>query len=311
MVWRLHPVSPMSFARPVFKERSLMLTRRVRGQEFLLRPGPTTNNIVGYVLAVMQAKWNLSVIAVVAMSNHWHVVVWDPDGKVVEFQRDCHHFITEGLKANVGGVEPVWSSGAPSRVECEQPEDVIHRVAYCMANPVEAGLVAYGSRWPGLRRAWPSKPKVFKRPLKYFRGEEKGGAWPAQARLELSRPPGFDELSDDELAGLVEGAVEEREQTFRDQRAKSGKPFMGRRAVLRQSRHSRPRSREQGPSLSPTVACRDKWRRIERLQANQQWLDSYMAAFTRHREGDRDTVFPYGTYKMCVVYGAPCAGPPD
>ena len=50
------------------------------------------------------------------------------------------------------------------------------------------------------------------------------------------------------------------------------RPFLGRRKVLEQSRYSRPKTREPRFGISPKVACRNKWRRIERLQANKRWL---------------------------------------
>ena len=85
----------MSAARPVFKRVKLMLTRSVRGRAFLLRPSKRTNRIVGYVVAVMQAKWN---IRIHAMSNHWHVVLTDPDGNVVRApDRRSSARPTEGL----------------------------------------------------------------------------------------------------------------------------------------------------------------------------------------------------------------------
>ena len=130
-----------------------MLTRRVRGRVLLLRPGKRTNQIVGYVVAVMEKRWNLKVHAIDVMGNHWHLVLTDPDGNVVEFQRDCHQFIARALNAHHGDFESMWASEPTSRVECEEPSDVIGKIAYTMANPVEAGLVRYGSSWPGLRRA--------------------------------------------------------------------------------------------------------------------------------------------------------------
>ncbi len=301
----------MSVARPVYPGASMMVTRRVRLRTFLLRPGKRTNEIVGYVLATMSEKWGVRVIAVDVMSNHWHVVVSDPDGKIVDFKRDCHSFISRAVNAVHGEFEGIWSSSQPSRVECEEPADVIDRIAYTMANPVEAGLVMHGSSWPGLRMAWPSKPKTFKRPMKFFVGEEKGGRWPKEAVLELHRPPGYDELSDEDLAAVVNGAIHDREDLFRAKHKREGQAFLGRRQVLRQSRHTRPSSKEPRFGISPKVACKDKWRRIERLRADKEWLRSYGAARKRYLAGERDVEFPYGTYQMVVQWGARCARPPD
>lgn len=284
-----------------------MLTRRVRGRTFLLRPCKRTNQIVGYVLAVAQRRWNIEIQAFVVKSNHWHVCLTDPDGNVVEFQRDCHQFISRALNAHFGEFESVWASEPTSRVECEEPSDLIRKIAYTMANPVEAGLVRHGTSWPGLRRAWPSKPMRFKKPPKFFRGEDQGGTWPDEAVLELTRPPGYDDLDDDELAALVGQAIHEREQHFRDTYDAEGRRFLGRRAVLRQSRHDRPRTREPRFGMSPEVACGNKWLRIERLRSNLDWQKGYRHALARWRAGERRVVFPHGTYKMRLLHNVRCA----
>ncbi len=288
-----------------------MLTRRVRLRTLLLRPSKRTNRIVAYVVAVMSKKWNIHVHAFIVMGNHWHVCLTDPDGAIVEFQRDCHNFIARALNVHHNEDESVWNSSQSSRVECVEPDDLVGRIAYTMANPVEAGLVRFGSSWPGLRRAWPSKPRTIEKPPRFFRGADKGGDWPAEATLELVRPPGYEELSDDDLAGVIGGAIDEREQRFRDQRDAEGKPFLGRRRVLEQSRHDRPRTPEPRFRISPKVACRDKWRRIERLQANKHWLGGYRAARTAWCAGDRDVEFPAGTYQMRVYHNVRCASGPD
>ena len=292
----------------------MMLTRRVRGRTLLFRPCPRTNQIVQYVVAVMAAKWNICVHAFTFLSNHWHGCVTDPDGSIVEFQRDTHTFIARALNTHFGEFEAVWASDGTSRVECEGPEDLIRRIAYTMANPVESRLVRHGSSWPGARRAWPSKPRVIKRPPKFFRGEDEGGVWPEEAVLVMTRPPGYEEWSDEELAGVIKAAIDEREQQFRDRYDRAGKKFMGRRRVLEQPRHTSARTPERKFGISPRVGCANKWARIERLQSDKRWLNGYCAALSSWRAGNRDVEFPAGTYKMRVVHGArcvPCARGPD
>ena len=286
-----------------------MLTRRMRGRVFLLRPSERTNPIIRYVVAVMQKRWGIAVHAITVMSNHWHICLTDRDGHVVEFQRDCHTFIARALNASHGEFESVWASEPTSRVECEEPDDLIGKIAYTMANPVEAGLVRHGRSWPGLRRAWPCAPMVVTRPHKFFRGRRDDGAWPDEAVLVMARPAGYGDLADDELAAKIASAIEEREETFRKQYDAEGRPFLGRREVLRQSRHARPKSREPRFGVSPKVACRNKWRRIERLRANKYWHHDYVASLADWRAGKRDVVFPAGTYKMRVVHNVRCAEP--
>ena len=62
--------------------------------------------------------------------------------------------------------------------------------------------------------------------------------------------------------------------------------------------------------IRPQVAAKSKWVRIERLRRNRLWLEAYEKAMRRFKAGERDVVFPYGTYKMRVYYGVLCEPPP-
>jgi hypothetical protein len=244
------------------------------------------------------------------MSNHWHVCLTDPDGRICEFTRDCHAFIARAINAAHGDFESMWSSEQTSHVACVEPSDLVAKIAYAMANPVEAGLVAHGKNWPGVRVCWPAKPRMVTRPKGFFRDEENGGQWPAAACLEMSRPCGYEELSDDELAAMVGGVIAEREERCRREMRRAGRRFLGRRGVLVQSRRARPATREQRFEMSPRVACRSKWRRIERLRSDRAWRDAYARALRRWMDGVREVLFPHGTYKMRVLHGVACAPAP-
>jgi hypothetical protein len=170
-------------------------------------------------------------------------------------------------------------------------------------------MSSHGKSWPGVRLAWPMRPRTIRRP-DFFRSAEMGGDWPEEATLELHRPPGFDHLDDDELAALLRQQIEAREQAARDAARAAGKPFLGRRAVLAQSRSAYPTSSEARFTLRPTVACKSKWTRIARLQEDRAWLERYQHALARHRAGDPAVLFPFGTWKLRVYYSLPCGPPP-
>jgi hypothetical protein len=179
-----------------------------------------------------------------------------------------------------------------------------------MANPVAAFLVEHGHSWPGVRCAWPRKPRIIERPPGFFRTEEEGGSWPATATLELHRPPGFDHLSDEELAALIRRMIDEREESARQKARAYGTRFLGRRQVLAQPRTAYPSTSEKRFGLRPTLAARSMWARIEKLREDRAWLERYEDAKVRHRAGDRDVVFLYGTWKLRAYYRVVCEDPP-
>ena len=145
----------------------------------------------------------------------------------------------------------------------------------------------------------------------FFRGEDDGGEWPEVALLEFARPPGYDELTDDELGALIEEATEQAEEKVRREFDAAGRKFLGREAILWQHRHAKPRSTQPGFKLAPKVACRNTERRTERLLEHQQWLVDYKAARKEWLAGNREVLFPYGTYQMRVGHRACCGPPPS
>jgi hypothetical protein len=72
---------------------------------------------------------------------------------------------------------------------------------------------------------------------------------------------------------------------------------LGRRRILAQRWFDKPSDAEPRRQLSPNVACRDKWLRIERLQLNKRFQDIYRAARHAFRAG-LEAIFPYGTWLM-------------
>lgn len=299
----------MSKARPIFPGSVLFSTRRTHKRQLLLRPSDEVNEAILYIFAVLAQRYAIRPHALCVLSNHKHDVSTDEVGQIVEFDRDCHALIARAINWLHGDFESLWSREPTCRVTCLEPEDIVDKIAYTMANPVEASLVAHGKNWPGVRLAWPMRPRTVRRP-KFFRGEEIGGTWPEEATLELHRPPGYESLSDEELAEHIRVRIEHREQVARDAARRANRRFLGRRGVLEQSRRAYPSSYEKHFGLRPSVACRSKWARIARLQQNRDWLERYNAALARLRAGERDVCFPYGTWKMRVYFSVTCDPPP-
>ncbi len=302
--------APMSRARPIYPGEVVFSTRRVHKRQLLLRPSDEVNQAIEYIVAVLVGRYGIALHALCAMSNHFHQVASDPDGRRVEFDRDCHALLARIINALHGEFESLWAREPTCRVSCVEPADVLDKIAYTLANPVEARLVAQGRSWPGVRRAWPASRRTIRRPDWFFRDQVEGGAWPDEVTLELHRPPGHDHLSDDQLAALLAELTERREAAARDAARRAGASFLGRRGVLAQSRHGYPATSEKRFGLRPTVAARSRWARIEKLLADRDWLARYQAARERLKAGLRSVLFPFGTWKLHVYYHHPCEPPP-
>ena len=297
-----------TFNAPVF------VTRRCLQRVFRLTPTKKTTQIVIYLLAVLSQKYGIDVYAACAMSNHWHGVLSGLMDDLPNFTRDFHSMTARHINAHYGDTEALWNGSQTSHVWLETPDDTLGKIAYTKGNVVAAGCVMYGHRWSGLCGAFGDAPITVKRPAGFLREiEDENGEdlWPPEATLTFARPPGFDNLDDDELAALIEEKVREAEAVARKEILDQGRKFIGMRAIRAQNRYARPRSREKRGRISPRVACKDKWRRIERIQANKQWLIDYKESLERYDAGDRDVEFPYGTYLMRVRHNVNVAAAPS
>ena len=50
--------------------------------------------------------------------------------------------------------------------------------------------------------------------------------------------------------------------------------------------------------MSPRVAARSKWARIEALSRNRAFIEKYREAFLGHMAGLANVLFPFGTFWM-------------
>ena len=282
----------MSLPRQIVPGATYMVTRSTSQREFLLKPSKLTNQIFLYCLAVAAERTGVIVHAVCALSNHYHGIFSDPLGRLPEFYGWLHLFVGKSLNASYGRWESLWSSDGTSCVRLFDAAAVLDKVAYTIVNPVEAGLVSHHTQWPGVLLYKPGRITVG-RPKGFFRD---AGPTAERVTLEIVAPPIG--AADADVAGVIDRCVAEREAGFRAAAHEQGRRFMGRAAVLAQRHTDRPRTREPRRNLSPRVACRNKWARIEALQRCKAFVVAYRDAWRRWCAGTRDAEFPHGTYLM-------------
>jgi putative transposase len=290
----------MTAPRPIFAGTTYLITRRCLNRMLLLRPCAVVTQTFAFVLARAAKRTGVQVHAFCVMSNHYHLVVTDPQARLPEFTQYLDAFVARATNSLVGRREQFWGGHSYSAVALGSPADVISKVAYTLANPVAAGLVKAGHLWPGL---W-SKPATFgsatrvRRPDQFF---DKKGLQPECEELELVVPVGFRSTAD--FRAQVEAELTRQELAAQEQK----KAFLGAERVLKQGPFTRPKSAERHGGLSPRVATRDRWRRIEMLGRLKSFLADYAEALRTWREGKEEPIFPAGTYLMRVAHGVACA----
>jgi len=293
-----------------------LVTRRCAQRQFLLRPSALVNQVFLYCLAVAAARFGVLVHAVCVMSNHWHLIVTDPDGRLPEFVGWLDAMVARCLNARRGRWEALWASGSYDARQLLDEPATLGGIGYTLANPVAAGLVREGHQWPGVRLGFGIDAGVgpgcgfrldrdqdgqyfeVRRPHFFFR---QTGPLPEMACLRLTPPPPSLRVQSEEVfAAAVRTEVQRREAEARAEADRANRSFLGRHAVLAQS-----------PAGSPTTWERRRAARLDRskeaTRRKKAFVAAYREAWQLFRAGRRDVLFPAGTYALRVHLGVRCA----
>jgi len=297
----------MTVPRQVLPASFYMLTRRTTQRQFLLRPDPAMNNAFLYCVAEAAQRFRLDLILPQQMSNHHHTNLFDRFGNIIEFTEHFHKMLAKCGNSLRGRWENFWSSESPCILQLVDRADVLDKVVYAATNPVKDHLVENVSHWPGanvLGALLNQRPIEVRRPRHFFRDD---GPMPASVTLNLTVPA---ELGDrDEFLREVRERVTDVESRHARDRLQTGRRILGRRCVLRESWRNSPTSREPRRNLRPRVAARCRWRRLEALRRNLDFVQAYRTARTAWLAG-APVPFPAGTYWLRRFVGVPVVGAP-
>jgi hypothetical protein len=253
-----------------------------------------------YCLAYAAARTGIWIFAYIAMSNHHHIVLYDPGGKLPVFLHLLHMFAAKALNASQGQWENLWAAEHTSVVRLASTQDTLAKIAYVAANPVNAGLVRHPDDWPGVVLWRPGSRIIVTRPEAYF-----GSTFPQELELRVAHPADCDDAQ--RWSELVQAAVDSQVREARASVESSGLSFLGRDRVLKASFIAKAKSYEQKRGTNPTLAARDITTRRTFLRAQKLFHAAYRAALDLWRAGNRSVVFPLGTWWMNVHHGAAVA----
>ena len=297
----------MAIPRTVLPGRTYFVTRRCLFRLFLLVPSKFLNHLFKFCLGYAASKFGIKVHLAVVLSNHYHLIVSDPHGLLPKFCHLLNSLLARVLNAYLGRSETFWAPGSYSAVALETPEDFYEKAGYLLANPVAAGLVERAVDWPGFITppSWllgKSSSRLHVRRPKFFFGERTD--LPKDVEIEFKIPEMLGGVSPQEAVSRIEQQRARLEDAAHRKLASEGRSFLGRRAVLAQKPEERAKSEEPRFQISPTIACRCRWKRIEALQSLASWRREYERCRQRFIAGDREVLFPPGTWGPRVIYGA-------
>ena len=299
----------MTAPRRIIPGETYFVTRRCTQRAFLLRPDEETNAIFSYCLAEAAQRHCMELLGWQPMTNHYHLVVHDPKGNLPAFLEHFHKMMAKAMNARWGRHENFWSTEETCITKLVSIHDILEKLVYTLCNPVAADLVDRVQDWPGFSSLPYMGTKVTKhrRPKYYFCDV---GVMPEFATLRTTVPSRITKLeSAADWWNRVRKAVSEREQTLREQRMIDKRRVMGRKAVLRVPHTDTPANDTTRGKLRPCIACKDEQRRLQEIEALQEFRKAYREARLRWCAGERRVVFPCGTYRL-LAFGVRCTPPP-
>jgi REP element-mobilizing transposase RayT len=291
----------MSLPRRVLPNTTYLVTRRCLGRRFLLRPDDPLNNLFIYCLGLAAKKHGVEVHAVSVMSNHYHLVLSDPEGVLPDFMGWLNRQLAMCIKRLRGWEEVVWEPNVPySAVELSGPPEVLDKVAYVLLNPVSAGLVRSPERWPGalstlgvLRRA----TMAAKRPAVWFKDTA-----PEEVTLTFHLPPSF--AGRVGYLGALEALLTGRLAQVRAELRRQGRGFLGGNRVRKTAVTDRPTTKKPRFGLNPIFSALTRSAWLAAVKALRAFRKAYRVAYEAWRSGERDVEFPLGTWWVVRCAGA-------
>lgn len=286
---------------------------------FMLRPDRQMREIFSYLLGHFARRHGLRVHAIVLMSTHYHVLFTDVRGSRGDFFRDFHAMLTKAVQVYRSTQNYLFDKSPTSQPECVTAQAGIEAMAYLITNPTEAGICEDPTKWPGLftrvEDAGRRRVERFAKPAKIRRDD---GTYVSFLDPELW--PDFVDLEQEPLCEaldveakvcveLVGREVAARIAAKREEQKKLGCGFVGVLHAL----HQRVTKKAASWWLPKTVDGKIRPRikagrgqgeaRVKGILRLFGFWDAHEGARKRILAGQKDVVFPAGTFRWHRLFG--------
>jgi putative transposase len=296
----------MSHARPIHAGTTYLITRRTERRHRLLRPDSRMTGFIFYSFIVSAYRHGIMLHAFCAMSTHLHYVVTDPLGTLPRFLEMFHRLVAQGTKIIRKWDGAVWNRSQTSVVELCTRQAIVEKIAYTLANPVQAGLVWNAHEWPGAKTSVNDigiNKIGAQRPDDYFHSANP--EWILNGELQVSLPPLVPETEADEFRNDVERILASMVRATHSDNP--NRRVLGPMRAMMIQPESRVTSHEYTRQVNPTFAIgrgNAKSVRTAEIDKLRAFRTAYREALMKWRAGDRSVEFPAGTYAMRVFHGA-------
>jgi REP element-mobilizing transposase RayT len=291
----------MTLPRCVLAQHTYLVTRRCIGRRFLLRPDDALNNAFIYCLARAAGKYGMEVHGFCVMSNHYHLVLTDPEGVLPDFMAWLNRQLAVCVKRLRGWDEVVWEPNVQySAVELSGPAEVLDKMAYVLLNPVSAGLVRSPGRWLGALstlQTLQSGTIEAEHPRVWFKEDA-----PQKVSLALRVPPCVSDRAG--YLRALQALLKSRLSEVRAELRRQGRGYLGRVRVRKTRVTDQPTTKKPRFGRNPTFSALTRAAWLVAVKQLRAFRLAYRVAYEAWRRGDRSVEFPRGTWWVVRHAGA-------
>ena len=281
------------------------VTTRTFQSRLLLTPKPLLNRIIMGALARASHRYDVGVVAMAFLSNHYHVLLWADDARqLARFMTYFNSKLAREIGRLTGWRQKIWSRRYQAIVVSQEEEAQEARLAYVLAHGVKEQLVACIGDWPGVHAApallsglalegvWYDRTKEY---LSKNKGKKSDPDRFAETEtLALVPLPCWKHLSPESYRARIASLIQQIEEEAAAQRQASGRKVLGADAIQRQDPRTEPNRTKKSPA--PRFHAIRKWVRQELYQTYTLFVQAYREAAERLRAGDRTASFPAGSF---------------
>ncbi|MFL6234284.1 MAG: transposase [Thermoanaerobaculia bacterium] len=298
--------------RYVPQPRTLVsITNRTVQGRYLLRPGPSFNDLFLGILGRAQRHHETDIAAASVLSSHFHLLLTVDDAQEVSgFMRDLQSKLAREANRLTGWKGPVFERRYEMTVVTDEESVQVERLKYVLANGVKENLVERVCQWPGVHSAealihgTPLEGHWFDRTREYAarnQGEELSREEHVFAEsVVLSPIPCWAHLPADQYRERMKTLVEEVDAEAALARQQSGARVLGVKAILAQDPQARPTSIARSPA--PLVHAATKAARKMFYEIYAEFVSAFRAAAEALRQGRRDVPFPAGCFPPALPF---------
>ena len=286
-----------------------LLSCRTIRSELLFVPCSKLNNIIGGILAKYSSRYSINLYAACVLSNHYHIIADSPiEGNISLFEENINKEISKRVNRFLNRTGSIWERRYDDLLVLEK-EDALEALIYTVTNPTKHGLVANPSSWPGITSCNPgsnlkTKTYTFFNYTEYNKAKRKAAStaevvrksdYEQEYKLEIKKLPQYKELSNEAYENLIEKEVKKRTRKLQEERWSKKQKFLGRKAVLNQSRTG-VFPRKTNKTKRPACYTRCKRALAEFIEELKLIREKYNLASIKYRLGQTDYEFPIYCY---------------